>query len=65
MSTSKDKGARKMKYAIKIRWLGYNHKWHRHTTKWYDNSSDAWEEADKFDRKTKSLEMSRGLAHKE
>ena len=54
-----------MKWAIKIRYLDSDTgKWKRHTTKWHDNSADAWDEADKFERHIKWDEMSRGLAHK-
>ena len=54
-----------MKYAIKTRWLGYDHKWHQKTTKWYDFSGDAWDEAYKIEKSVNYLEMSRGLLRKE
>ena len=54
-----------MKWAIKIRYLCYDNKWHNHTTKWYSNSGSAWEENDKFLAETKWLESSSRLCHKE
>ena len=54
-----------MKWAVKIRYLGYDNKWHRHTTKWYQNSSDAWEEAERFAKhQINYLEMASAIAHK-
>ena len=41
-----------MLYAVSIRYLESKYtgdgKWHKHTTKWYTNSDDAWDENDKF-----------------
>ena len=54
----------KTKYAVKIRYLGYDNKWHYHTTKWYYSSGDAWKEADQFENQVEWLEMSRSIAHK-
>jgi len=54
-----------MLWAVRIRWLGYDNKWHRHTTKWHKNSGDAWEEAEAFQRSIKSYESSSSLIHKE
>lgn len=54
-----------MLWAVRIRWLGYDNKWHRHSTKWHKSSADAWAEADAFEKSVKCYEMSRGLAHKE
>ena len=54
-----------MLWAIRIRWLGYDNKWHRHTTKWHKNSGDAWEEAEAFQRSIKSYECGCGLVHKD
>jgi len=60
-----------MKWAIKIRYLeskyGGDGKWHRKTTKWYEDSNDAWEENDKFLAKNsiKIDESSSSLIHKE
>lgn len=42
-----------MKWAVRTRYLESKYtgdgKWHQHTTKWYDNSSDAWEEKEKWE----------------
>ena len=54
-----------MLWAIRIRYLGYDNKWHRHTTKWHKNSGEAWEEAEAFQRSIKSYESSSSLIHKE
>lgn len=56
-----------MLWAIKIRYLNSpitsDGKWHTKTTKWYTNSADAWEEADKFSN-PHSYEEKRTLIHK-
>lgn len=40
------------KFAIRMRFKTSEYtsdgKWHKHTTKWYDDLSDAWDEAEKF-----------------
>lgn len=58
-------------WAIKIRYLESpitgDGRWHTHTTKWHENSNDAWEEADIFERYhgTNWYEYSSSLMHKE
>ena len=37
-----------IKFAIKIRYLNEQDKWKQHTTKWYEDLSDAWTEADAY-----------------
>ena len=60
-----------MLWAIKIRYLESPYtgdgRWHSHTTKWYDNSGDAWQEAEEFESKHSSnwYECSNSLIHKE
>ena len=59
-----------MKWAVRTRYLeskygGGDGKWHRHTTKWYDDSEAAWIEADIFQMKNKLIvESSSSLIHK-
>ena len=53
-----------MLWAVRIRWLGYDNKWHRHTTRWHENSGDAWEEAEAFENSIQYHECSSGLTHK-
>ena len=55
-----------MKFAIKIRYLEKD-KWHQHTTKWYKNSEDAWEEKEAYELKYGYywLESASSLMHKE
>ncbi len=59
-----------MKYAVRIRYLESKYtgdgKWHQHTTKWYNDSEDAWNESDKFlSYKSTVVESSGSLVHKE
>ena len=41
-----------MKWAVRIRYLESKYsgdgKWHQHTTKWYDDSFNAWAECDSY-----------------
>ena len=59
-----------MKWAIRTRYLESRYtgdgKWHQHTTKWYDNSGDAWEEKDKWESKKSNviMESSSSLIHR-
>lgn len=57
-----------MKFAIRIRYLESRYtgdgKWHTHTTKWYANSEDAWDESDRFTTSKNIVESSGSLIHK-
>jgi hypothetical protein len=58
-----------MKYAIRIRYLESRYtgdgKWHQHTTKWYADSEDAWNESDRFLAEHKNIDESSGsILHK-
>lgn len=58
-----------MKWAVRIRYLESRYsgdgKWHQHTTKWYDDSEDAWNESDEFQIKKKNIvESASALIHK-
>lgn len=53
-----------MKWAVKTRYLGYDNKWHQHTTKWHDNSSEAWEEKDRWEKTINCYESQSSLIHK-
>ena len=54
-----------IKYAIRLRWLGKDRKWHQKTTKYHELSSDAWDEAERIEQHIDYLEMSRRLVRKE
>ena len=51
------------KWAVRIKWRGYDNKWHTHTTKWYEDSDKAWEEADNYKTPTLDLERKSSLLH--
>lgn len=54
-------------WAIQIKYLSEkDNKWHRHTTKWYENASDAWAEKDAYELQHGKdwLESSASLIHK-
>lgn len=60
-----------IKWAIRIRYLESKYtgdeRWHQHTTKWYKDSSDAWDEQEQFlNSRCKVInESSSSLIHKE
>lgn len=59
------------KWAIRTRYLTSKYtsdgKWHSHTTKWFDNGNDAWDEKDRWESSLSRVivESSSSLIHKE
>ena len=59
-----------MKWAVRIKFIASPYrgdgKRHRHTTKWYEDSNKAWDEADKFQINHPEIdESSSSLIHKD
>lgn len=52
-------------WAIKTRYLDYNNKWHTKQTKWYTNSTEAWEEAERLENTLRYYEISENIIHKQ
>lgn len=53
-------------WAVRIKYLSAkDNKWHRHTTKWYTDSENAWKESDIFLNHANALESSCSLIRTE
>lgn len=54
-------------FAVRMKFLSmHDNKWHRHTTKWYKDLNEAWEEKEQYEKKYGKdwLESSSSAIHK-
>ena len=56
---------KKRLYAIKIEYIDFDNKHHTHTTKWYEDSDEAWDEADNWSLDADYIEARSSLIYKD